>query len=521
MAETPLKIPIVAFDKTRAAFSSVRGGLNKVKGSIFSVKGALTGLAAAAGVKKLASDIDSLAKQSSRLGVTVNQLQTLQFAASQTGTDANELAKGFEKFNKSISEASGGVGTGVKAFEALGITLNNNDGTLKDSDTLLNEVADGFTGIKAPADRVRIAMDLFGRSGAGMVNMLQDGSAQLAETRAEFNKLSIELTGPQAKSVEKANDLFDKLKRTFVSIGQQITVAVLPVLASVAKVITQVVLMSFARLIENLGILQVAFAKFFNKTLAKLPMFSKMSEKAFGSEAAKKMRAIATEYNSVSGAVEKVGESGASAAAGIEKMETALDKSIAKLKDFSETSKDVKANLAGVALKGVNALTDSLASVVNGTKSAKDAFKSMAASIINDLLKIMIQKSITGPLAGALGGFFGPKPEAGIGGTTPEAAVGGTIPQAAIGGPMQRGRTTLVGERGPELFVPSSSGSIIPNNQIGGGGGVTVNQTLNISTGVSQTVRAEIAQLMPQISNSAKAAVLDAKQRGGTFSKAF
>jgi hypothetical protein len=507
MAETPLKIPIVAFDKTRAAFSSVRGGLNKVKGSIFSVKGALTGLAAAAGVKKLASDIDSLAKQSSRLGVTVNQLQTLQFAASQTGTDANELAKGFEKFNKSISEASGGVGTGVKAFEALGITLTNNDGTLKDSDTLLGEVADGFTGIKAPADRVRIAMDLFGRSGAGMVNMLQDGSAQLAETRAEFNKLTIELTGPQAKSVEKANDLFDKLKRTFASIAQQITVAVLPVLASVAKVITQVVLVSFARLIENLGVLQVAFAKFFNKTFATLPMFSKMSEEAFGSEAAEKMRAIADAYNSVSGAVDKVGESGEGAADGIERVETSLEKSVAQLKTFSEASKDVKAKLADIAVKGVNTLTDSLVSVVNGTKSAKEAFKSMAASIINDLLKIMIQKSITGPLAGALGGL--------------EFFKKTSTPTAAIGGPMQRGRTTLVGERGPELFIPSSSGSIVPNNQIGGGGGVTVNQTLNISTGVSQTVRAEIAQLMPQISNSAKAAVLDAKQRGGSFSKAF
>jgi hypothetical protein len=53
------------------------------------------------------------------------------------------------------------------------------------------------------------------------------------------------------------------------------------------------------------------------------------------------------------------------------------------------------------------------------------------------------------------------------------------------------------------------------------GGGTTVVQNINISTGVSQTVRAEIAQLMPQIANSAKAAVLDAKQRGGTFSKAF
>ena len=64
-------------------------------------------------------------------------------------------------------------------------------------------------------------------------------------------------------------------------------------------------------------------------------------------------------------------------------------------------------------------------------------------------------------------------------------------------------------------------GNIIPNNKMGGGSGVVVNQTINITTGVAQTVRTEIAQLMPQIAEASKAAVLDAKQRGGNFSRAF
>ena len=78
-----------------------------------------------------------------------------------------------------------------------------------------------------------------------------------------------------------------------------------------------------------------------------------------------------------------------------------------------------------------------------------------------------------------------------------------------------------VGERGPELFMPHSSGSIVPNNKMSGGAGTTVVQNINISTGVSQTVRAEITQLMPQIAEASKAAVLDARRRGGSFSKAF
>jgi hypothetical protein len=71
------------------------------------------------------------------------------------------------------------------------------------------------------------------------------------------------------------------------------------------------------------------------------------------------------------------------------------------------------------------------------------------------------------------------------------------------------------------LFVPSRSGTVVPNHEIGGGGGVVVNQTINVSTGVQSTVRAEVIALMPRIAESTKAAVLSEKRRGGAFGKAF
>ena len=147
-------------------------------------------------------------------------------------------------------------------------------------------------------------------------------------------------------------------------------------------------------------------------------------------------------------------------------------------------------------------MEDALVGLVNGTVNAKDAFKSMASSIINDLVRILIQKSITGPLAGAMDGFF---------------SGGGK----AIGGSVQSGKPYMVGERGAEMFVPNQSGSIIPNNQMGGGGGTIINQVINVTTGVQQTVRAEIMTLMPQIANAAKSAVADAKLRGGSYASAL
>jgi len=180
------------------------------------------------------------------------------------------------------------------------------------------------------------------------------------------------------------------------------------------------------------------------------------------------------------------------------------------LEQFADGIKTVEDSMQDIALGGLMKFEDGLVGLINGTKSASEAFRDMANNIINDMIRMVIQQSITAPLAGALSGA--------ISGMFGGAAVPAT--PRAIGGSVQSGRTHLVGERGPELFIPSASGSIVPNNAMGGGG-ITVVQNINVSTGVQQTVRAEIMTLMPQISNAAKSAVAEARLRGGSFSAAM
>jgi hypothetical protein len=177
---------------------------------------------------------------------------------------------------------------------------------------------------------------------------------------------------------------------------------------------------------------------------------------------------------------------------------------------FGLIKKDTDALSQGIA----SSFGQSFKSVVMGTESVKDAFRNMAASIISQLMDVLVIQQLVGGV-GTGGKNSGGTGLAGILSKTSKPR------GLAIGGSMQRGKPYLVGERGPELFMANSSGSIVPNNKMGGGSGVTVNQTINITTGVAQTVRTEIAQLMPQIAEASKAAVLDAKQRGGNFSRAF
>jgi hypothetical protein len=160
----------------------------------------------------------------------------------------------------------------------------------------------------------------------------------------------------------------------------------------------------------------------------------------------------------------------------------------------------------------MSTFTQSFTDAITGAKKFSDAMRSMAKSVVDSLIKMLVQYYITEPLFKAIKGFVGD-------GTTPSTGAGGG--GKAIGGSVQAGTPYMVGERGQELFVPNQSGTIIPNNKLQSGGAVTVNQVINVTTGVQQTVRAEIANLMPQISNAAKSAVAEARMRGGSYSKAL
>ena len=171
-----------------------------------------------------------------------------------------------------------------------------------------------------------------------------------------------------------------------------------------------------------------------------------------------------------------------------------------------EAAKKAAADIIALNKSIGSSMENAMMSMVDGTKSVKDAFKDMAREIIKELYRIYVVKKITGMITGAIEGKFAPD-------------VGATKPMAN-GGPVSAGGRYIVGERGPEVFTPAMSGTITPNSG-GGGSGTTIVQNINVSTGVQQTVRAEIRQMMPQIADSAKGAVLDAKRRGGSYGRAM
>lgn len=117
-----------------------------------------------------------------------------------------------------------------------------------------------------------------------------------------------------------------------------------------------------------------------------------------------------------------------------------------------------------------------------------------------DLIRLVFQNVVTAPLATGIGDFIRGK--------------------RADGGPVSSGSPYLVGERGPELFVPGSSGSIVPNDAMrsGGGGGPSVNITYNIAAGVTKS---ELGPILESERKRLKAEIPDMVRRGGAYRAAF
>jgi lambda family phage tail tape measure protein len=240
-----------------------------------------------------------------------------------------------------------------------------------------------------------------------------------------------------------------------------------------------------------------------------------------------------------------------------------LDAQAAKLKEQAQLAGDAAIKMQQFAAvknpiddlgKSIGVTTSEFSSLVSevarGTATIGDAFQRLANSIIDNLIQIAVQQAVSGliglvssvfnPFAsvskglsgsGALGGsvsglgiggsaagasYAGATGLTGIGGSVAGSSFGGFQGAFANGGSVMSGKPALVGERGPELFVPGRSGSIIPNNAMGG-----TNIVVNVSSqgGVSSDGEgADNRRLGEAIGVAVRQELIRQKRPGGLLS---
>ena len=196
--------------------------------------------------------------------------------------------------------------------------------------------------------------------------------------------------------------------------------------------------------------------------------------------------------------------------------------------EATEKLKETQAEMNDLIKTGLQSMQDGLVGLIDGTQTWRQALGGVLKTVLNIVSNLSQSKSgggLGGILSG-LGGLFG-----GLGGggnanqfQSTFNSAGKMIDLFHTGGKIGGRNGQMSGLRSDERMIIGQTGErVLSRGQTaqGDSGGVVINQTINLSTGVQQTVRAEVMSLAPQIAAQAKAAVLDAKRRGGGFSAAF
>lgn len=230
----------VETDKLERADSAIDGLIDKAR----KLGEVLVGGEVAKGVfefgKRIAEQGEAIEQASIRVGVSTDALQQYGFAATQTGSDVGSLTFALLMLEDKIGDAMiNASGEGAKAFAKYHIAIRDAKGSLKDTGSLFEEVADKIADTKDPAKQVTIAMDLFGRQGRALLPLLKQGKDGIAELKEEFAALGGGMSKEAIDASKKYVEQMHRLDAANQGLTGQIGVILLPVLGRLVDWVTK------------------------------------------------------------------------------------------------------------------------------------------------------------------------------------------------------------------------------------------------------------------------------------------
>lgn len=589
----------------------------------------------------LADHMNDLAKKT---GTSVEDLAKFKVAADNSGTSLDEVASAMVKLSKSQVEAQQGTGAQAAAFRALGISIKDAQGNLVPTSDLMMQISDRFASFPDGPIKSALALQLFGKSGANLIPMLDEGSeaikrfgldidtgfAQAADAfndnmgiiRAQMDNMAISAAKALMPALTSITDGFVELfslkqdmSGFFDAVGfamQAISDLAIRLVAEIRAIVAAISMMveagtlaknqlmgsdtggkTFGGVWENyknqIGAIEAnkdaALDKVWNPEIRvnarkpsndNTPNYNPAAATAAASAAEKAAQAVdkwlakqREEILTLQQEADYIGKTSIE----IEKMKDArkldtefAEKStglapakVAAYKQEVEMIKEMRAELMqlnyeqsrSVQTGAQNFLTKYVEDATNAAKqteqvfgtafkgledafvefatTGKLSFKSLATSIIADLARIMVQRTIMAPLASALGGVLGGLGGGIFGGNSFGQAFGFATSPAGFNGPFRGfasggdhpGGLRIVGENGPELEAtgPSRIFNANQTRQIlsGGNGPVTINVSVDMkgSNDNAQGGGQRGEALGKAIAAAVRSEIIDQKRPGG------
>ena len=231
---------VSAFDKIKTATDKVAQGAKNVadKTKVLSGAAAAVGggiLATGANAIKSADDLATLSK---RTGLSTDMLQKFAYASDMVDVSTDELASAMSKMKKQMD-------ANPAAFEALGVSVTNADGSFRDLESVFYESLAALSQIGGETERDLAAMDLFGKSADSLATIIDDGGASLQEYGQKAQDMGLILSEDTIGKLTSTGDTIDELKArtsaTLVEVGAELLENLAPAIETIVEKIGEVV----------------------------------------------------------------------------------------------------------------------------------------------------------------------------------------------------------------------------------------------------------------------------------------
>lgn len=201
--------------------------------------------------KRSVDAADQMSKTAAKTGVTTESLSRLKYAADFAGVGFDGLAAGLRRVGQNIVEvANGSKGPAATAFQALGISVKEASGQLKSSDQVLSEVADRFARMENGSTKTALAIQLFGKSGADLIPLLNEGADGLKRYADESDRLGLTISSKTGKAAERFNDTLTRIGKIIEGVTMKVSAAALPAFQNFADLLASP---AFAQAAETFG----------------------------------------------------------------------------------------------------------------------------------------------------------------------------------------------------------------------------------------------------------------------------
>lgn len=178
-----------------------------------------------------ADDMITLSKVT---GISTDDLQAYSYAADLVDVSLDTLTGAMTRNVRSMSSAAGGTGAAADAYKALGISVTDANGELRDSEEVFWEAIDALGAISNETERDALAMDLFGKSARDLNPLIMEGSEGMQKLTEEARDMGAVLSDVQLADLGAFDDSIRRLQAGAAAGKRALGLVFLPALQSLA-----------------------------------------------------------------------------------------------------------------------------------------------------------------------------------------------------------------------------------------------------------------------------------------------